>query len=171
METLEMKNRFYSFSKGKWHFIILDSTQKNPDGGYIGKLDPVQLDWLQQELHEVPASAFICIISHIPVLSICAGLFFDKTEANGDFKIQRNLMHNDFFVLKKIFINYPNIKICISGHIHLQDEVDYLGIRYYCDGAISGNWWKGPFQEFAPAYAVIELYEDGSSKRTMMNYE
>jgi hypothetical protein len=98
-------------------------------------------------------------------------LFFDKTEANGDFKIQRNLMHNDFFVLKKIFINYPNIKICISGHIHLQDEVDYLGIRYYCDGAISGNWWKGPFQEFAPAYAVIELYEDGSSKRTMMNYE
>ncbi len=37
-EAFEMKNRFYSFSKGKWHFIVLDSTQLNPAGGYIGKI-------------------------------------------------------------------------------------------------------------------------------------
>jgi 3',5'-cyclic-AMP phosphodiesterase len=171
VETLEMKNRFYSFTNGNWHFIVLDSTQLNPAGGYIGKLDDTQLDWLQQELKDVPPSTFICIVSHIPILSICAGLFFDKTEANGDLKIQRNLMHSDFLTLKKIFANYSNIKVCLSGHIHLQDEVNYLGIKYYCNGAVSGNWWKGSFQEFAPAYAVIELMEDGTSKRTMMKYE
>lgn len=171
VETLEMKNRFYSFTKGNWHFIVLDSTQQNPAGGYIGKLDAEQLDWLQKELATVPADKFICIVSHIPILSICAGLFFDKTEANGDLKIQRNLMHTDFIDLKKIFIQYPNIKVCISGHIHLQDELNYLGIKYYCNGAVSGNWWKGSFQEFAPAYAVIDLFDDGSSKRTMMKYE
>ncbi len=171
VEELAMKNRFYSFTNGNWHFIVLDSTQLNPAGGYIGKLDDTQLDWLQQELKDVPPDKFICIVSHIPILSICAGLFFDKTEANGDLKIQRNLMHSDFFMLKKLFANYSNIKVCISGHIHLQDEVNYLGIKYYCNGAVSGNWWKGSFQEFAPAYAVIELMEDGSSKRTMMKYE
>ena len=171
VETLELKNRFYSFTKDKWHFIILDSTQQNPAGGYIAKLDAEQKDWLEKELAEVPANKFICIVSHIPILSICAGLFFDKTEDNGDLKIQRNLMHTDFMPLKKTFIKYPNIKLCISGHIHLQDELEYLGIKYYCNGAISGNWWKGSFQEFAPAYAVIELFDDGSSKRTMMNYE
>lgn len=171
VETLEMKKRFYSFTKGNWHFIVLDSTQLNPAGGYIGKLDPEQMDWLQQELARVPAGKFICIVSHIPILSICAGLFLDKTEANGDLKIQRNLMHTDFLTLKKIFLNYPAIKVCISGHIHLQDELDYLGIRYYCNGAVSGNWWAGSFQEFAPAYAIIELFDDGSCKRTMMKYE
>ena len=171
VETLAMKNRFYNFTKDKWHFIVLDSTQLNPAGGYIGKLDDSQLAWLQQELEKVPSSTFICIVSHIPILSICAGLFFDKTETNGDLKIQRNLMHTDFLVLKKIFAKYANIKVCISGHIHLQDEINYLGIRYYCNGAISGNWWKGSFQEFAPAYAVMELFDDGSSKRTMMSYE
>ena len=170
-ETLEMKNRFYSFTKGKWHFIVLDSTQLNPAGGYIAYLDPDQLSWLQEELKQVPADKFICIVSHIPILSICSGLFFDKTEANGDLKIQRNLMHTDFIALKKIFLNYPNIKVCISGHIHLQDELDYLGIRYYCNGAVSGNWWKGTFQEFAPAYAVMELYDDGSCKRAFMKYD
>ena len=170
VETLQMKNRYYSFSKDKWHFIVLDSTQLNPAGGYIGKIDEEQLAWLQTELASVPKEKFICIVSHIPILSICAGLFFDKTEANGDLKIQRNLMHSDFLALKKIFINYPNIKVCISGHIHLQDELNYLGIKYYCNGAVSGNWWKGNFQEFAPAYAMLEFYNDGTSKRYMQNY-
>ena len=171
VETLAMKNRFYSFTKGNWHFIVLDSTQLNPAGGYIANLDPVQSDWLEKELSSVPADKYICIVSHIPILSICAGLFFDKTEINGDLKIQQNLMHTDFIQLKKIFIKYPSIKICISGHIHLQDELDYLGIKYYCNGAVSGNWWKGSFQEFAPAYAVIDLFNDGSFKRTMIKYE
>ena len=170
VETLQMKNRYYSFSKDKWHFIVLDSTQLNPAGGYIGKIDEEQLAWLQTELASVAKEKFICIVSHIPILSICAGLFFDKTEPNGDLKIQRNLMHSDFLTLKKIFINYPNIKVCISGHIHLQDELNYLGIKYYCNGAVSGNWWKGSFQEFAPAYAMLEFYADGTSNRYMQNY-
>ena len=171
VEEFNMPRRYYSFTKDRWHFIVLDSTQLNPAGGYIAKLDPEQLDWFQQELKQVPHDKFICLVSHIPILSICAGLYFDKTEANGDIKIQRNLMHSDFFSLKKILLQHPNIKVCISGHIHLQDELDYLGIKYYCNGAISGNWWKGSFQEFAPAYAVLEFYDDGTTRRTMHTYE
>ena len=171
VETLQLKNRYYSFTKDKWHFIVLDSTQQNPAGGYIALLDPPQLSWLEEELNKIPPDKFVCIISHIPVLSICAGLFFNKTETNGDLKIQRNLMHTDFLALKKIFARFSNIKVCISGHIHLQDEIDYLGIKYYCNGAVSGNWWNGSFQEFAPAYAVMELNDDGTSQRTMINYQ
>jgi Icc protein len=170
VENLQMKNRYYSFTKDKWHFIVLDSTQLNPAGGYIGKLDEPQLEWLKQELN-TSKDKFICFVSHIPILSICAGLFFDKNQPNGDLLIQRNLMHSDFLILKKLFIQYPNIKVCISGHIHLQDELNYLGIKYYCNGAVSGNWWKGAFQEFAPAYAVMEFYPDGTCKRTMNQYE
>jgi 3',5'-cyclic-AMP phosphodiesterase len=169
-QTLQLPKRYYSFSRDKWHFIILDSTQLNPAGGYIAYIDPEQLDWLQQELEQTK-DKFICIVSHIPILSICAGLFLEKTEANGDLRILRNLMHTDFLSLKKIFLKYPNIKICLSGHIHLQDELDYLGIKYYCNGAVSGNWWKGSFQEFAPAYAVIDLYNDGTSARRMIEYD
>jgi hypothetical protein len=97
-------------------------------------------------------------------------LFFDKTEVNGDLLIKRNLMHTDFLTLKKIFIKYPGIRVCISGHIHLQDELEYLGIKYYCNGAVSGNWWSGAYQEFEPAYAVMELHEDGTVNRTMIKY-
>lgn len=170
VDTFEMKNRYYSFTQQKWHFIVLDSTQLNPAGGYIARLDEPQLEWFTKELESVPKDHFICLVSHIPILSICAGLYFEKTEANGDLMIKRNLMHTDFLSLRKIFANTPQLKCCISGHIHMQDELTYQGIKYYCNGAVCGNWWKGAFNNFEPAYALMEFYDDGRTKRTIINY-
>ena len=170
VKELKMTDRYYHFQKGKWDFIVLDSTQLNLAGGYIGKIDEQQFAWLKNKLAEIPKDHFICIVSHIPILSICSGLFFNKNEANGDLMIKRNLMHSDFFALKALFNQYPSIKTCLSGHIHLQDEVHYHNINYFCNGAISGNWWGGAFQEFDPAYAVFEFFDDGSCKREMVDY-
>ena len=170
LHELQMQNPYYRFKKNNWHFIVLDSTQLNPAGGYIGRLDDAQFEWLKQELAKIPLAEFVCIVSHIPILSICSGLFFDKNEPNGDLIIKRNLMHTDFLKIKKLFSQYPQIKLCVSGHIHLQDELKYLGIGYYCNGAVSGAWWKGNFQEFSPAYAIFELSADGFFQRKMISY-
>ncbi len=170
VKEMKMPDRYYHFNKGNWDFIVLDSTQFNPAGGYIGKIDDEQMVWLKNKLAEIPSSQFISIISHIPILSICAGLFFNKTEPNGDLKIQRNLMHTDFIELKKLFSQYRNLKSCLSGHIHLQDEIRYLDVNYFCNGAVSGNWWNGAFQEFKPAYAFFEFFDDGTCRREMVSY-
>lgn len=170
VRELKIPNRYYHFVKGKWNFIVLDSTQLNPAGGYVGKIDEQQMLWLKNKLTEIAKDQFVVMISHIPILSIASGLFFNKTEANGDLMIKRNLMHSDFLAIKALFNQYPNIKTCLSGHVHLQDEVDYLGIKYYCNGAICGNWWKGAYQEFDPAYAVFEFFDDGTCSREMINY-
>ncbi|MBK9483903.1 MAG: hypothetical protein IPO01_01380 [Chitinophagaceae bacterium] len=89
---------------------------------------------------------------------------------NGDWKLSRALLHTDARKIKALFKQYTNIKTCLSGHIHLQDEVNYLGIKYYCNGAISGNWWGGAFQDFAPAYALFDFYSDGTVERKMIEY-
>ena len=164
-----MSGRYYSFTKGRWHFIVLDSTQEN-NGGYIARLDEEQYQWLENELASVPKDTFICIVSHIPIISFCAAMFFNDMLPNGDWKLSRVLLHTDARRIKSLFTKYPNIKTCLSGHIHLQDEVNYLGIRYFCNGAISGNWWKGAFQEFEPAYAVFDFQNDGNVSREMIEY-
>jgi 3',5'-cyclic-AMP phosphodiesterase len=97
-------------------------------------------------------------------------MFFDKNLDNGDWRLPRNLLHTDTRKLKTLFKNYKNIRCCISGHIHLQDEVEFLGIKYFCNGAVSGNWWKGAFQDFAPAYALLKFYKDGNVEREMVEY-
>jgi len=165
----KMPGKYYSFTKNNWHFIVLDSTQEN-NGGYIARLDEPQYAWLENELKAVDSSKFICIISHIPIISFCSAMFFDKMEANGNWTLSRALLHVDARRLKALFKQFPNIKTCLSGHIHLQDEVEYLGIKYYCNGAVSGNWWSGAFQDFPPAYALFEFNDNGEVNRKMIEY-
>ncbi|HET9057811.1 MAG TPA: metallophosphoesterase [Chitinophagaceae bacterium] len=165
----KMPNRFYSFEQPGWKFIVLDSAHEN-NGGYIAKIDDEQFLWLEDELRRTASTKHICIVSHIPIVSFCAAMFFDKNQDNGDWRLPRNLLHTDTRKLKSLFKNYKNIRCCISGHIHLQDEVEYLGIKYFCNGAVSGRWWKGPFQDFAPAYALMKFYKDGSVEREIVEY-
>ena len=161
-------NTYYSYTHHNWHFIVLDSIQENK-GGYIALLDEQQFSWLEKEL-EANKEKFICIISHIPIMSFCSAMFFKDMLPNGDWKLSRALLHTDARRIKDLFKKYPNIKTCLSGHIHLQDEVNYLGITYYCNGAVSGNWWNGSFQDFAPAYALFDFYKDGTVSRKMIEY-
>ena len=159
---------YYSFAHNNWHFIFLDSVQEN-NGGYIALLDNEQFAWLETELKN-NNDKFICIVSHIPIISFCSAMFFKDMLPNGDWKLSRALLHTDARKIKDLFKKYPNIKSCLSGHIHLQDEVNYLGIKYYCNGAISGSWWNGAFQDFAPAYALFNFYTDGTVERKMIEY-
>ena len=165
----KMPSRFYSFEKADWKFIVLDSAHED-NGGYVAKIDEEQFAWLENELKNTSSSAHICIISHIPIVSFCAAMFFDKNLDNGDWRLPHNLLHTDTRRLKGLFKNYSTIRCCISGHIHLQDEVEYLGIKYFCNGAVSGNWWKGAFQDFPPAYALLKFYKDGNVEREMIEY-
>lgn len=170
LKQFKIPNRYYSFDKENWRFIVLDSTQKN-EKGYIARIDEEQFTWLQHQLLNTPAEKFICIVSHIPIISFCSAMFFDDMLPNGDWKLSRVLLHVDARRLKHLFKSHPNIKACLSGHIHLQDEVHYLGIKYLCNGAVSGNWWKGSFQDFAPAYALLDFHSDGTVEREIVNYD
>ena len=165
----KLPNRYYAFEKKGWKFIILDSTQQN-GGGYIARLDEEQMNWLETELKNTPSDQHICIVSHIPIVSFCSAMFFDDHLANGDWKLSRALLHVDARKITQLFSGFKNIKCCLSGHIHLQDMVAYKNIQYYCNGAVSGNWWNGAFKGFEPAYAIFELGKDGSAKRQMFTY-
>jgi hypothetical protein len=54
--------------------------------------------------------------------------------------------------------------------MHLVERVDYLGISYYCNGAACGAWWGGPFHEFDPGYAIIDLHPDGALTNEYFSY-
>jgi len=169
LQQHKMPGRYYSFEHKGWKFIVLDSPHEN-NGGYIARIDEEQFGWLENELKQTDSARHICIVSHIPIVSFCAAVFYDKNEPNGDWKISRALLHVDSRRITDMFRNYQNIRCCLSGHIHLQDHVDYRGIPYYCNGAISGDWWNGPFKGFDPAYALFEFRDDGSVQRTMVTY-
>lgn len=162
LEMFEIPNRYRSFDRFGWHFVVLDSVQPNGEKDYLGRLDDEQFEWLQGDLAAVPKQTPILVISHIPILT--ATNFLDtKTEIEpGDFTISKSDMLMDCRRIVSLFAKYPNVKIALSGHIHMRDRVDFNGVSYLCDGAVCGSWWWGNHFETEPGYAVLDLFDDGT---------
>jgi 3',5'-cyclic AMP phosphodiesterase CpdA len=173
LERLGLANRYYSFDRAGWHFIVLDSIHTRNEVSpqpYIGKLDQEQFQWLKQDIEAVPQSTPICIASHIPLLAACE--YFDgPNEDGGEWVVPACWMHIDARDLRRLFLDHPNVRLCLSGHTHQYEVLDYLGVRYQTNGAICGNWWYGWYMSFPPAYVMVNLYDVGSSDSQFVPYE
>jgi 3',5'-cyclic-AMP phosphodiesterase len=169
-DMLHLDERYYAFKQAGWQFIVLDSIHEPPAGagGYMGQLDEAQFDWLTRTLRDTPADNPVLVLSHIPILSASAILWSSEKDKN--FEIGRGLMHTDCVPLKDLFAHHSNVKLCLSGHLHLCDRVDYNGVTYLCNGAVSGNWWKGRHEDCDEGYSVVDLYDDGSFEHEYIKY-
>ncbi|ASU32505.1 metallophosphoesterase family protein [Mucilaginibacter xinganensis] len=170
MDQLQLASRYYSFTANGWKFIMLDSVHLDLDNTwYIGKLGDEQFNWLEQELSATPQTMPVCVLSHIPVLS--ATLMVDDIEAGSNkWEILGGDMHTDTNRIISLFYRHSNVKLCLSGHIHLRDKVVYNNVTYICNGAVSGAWWEGNKRETAPGYGLIDFYDDGTFKEEYINY-
>ena len=170
-DQLGINQSYYEINKENWKILVLDSIQSKIEGkGYQGKIDEWQMEWLKSKLQESrQQNQFVMIVSHIPILSAC--VFLDgKNFKNGEWRVPETWMHGDAEELIELFDNYPNIKLAISGHIHLNDRIDYNHVTYFCNGAVSGNWWMGNYKKTAPGYAIIDLYPDGRFSNQYLKY-
>lgn len=170
MRELGLDRPYYDLARNGWHLIVLDSTTlTSPAGRYTAKLDEEQFEWLESRLNAIDPSTPILIQSHIPIL--CAAAYLDgDNETTGDWVVPGAWMHIDARRITDLFHKHPNVKVCISGHIHLLDSVVYNGVTYHCDGAVSGAWWRGSYKQTGPGYAIIDLFEDGTSKREYVSF-
>jgi Icc protein len=171
MEKMGLSTPYRSFNKAGWHFIVLDSIQPKTDGSwYTCRLDDEQFNWLQQDLAKTPASTPAIIISHVPIVSAAAVVAGNNFREGQGYVIGPGLMHTDSPRLIEVFNKYPNIKLCLSGHIHLYEQVFYNGITYISNGAVCGNWWKGIHYKTDNGYALLNLYDDGSFDNSYITY-
>jgi 3',5'-cyclic-AMP phosphodiesterase len=166
---LGMKKPYYSFDQGGWHFIILDSTF--PAGaGYTAKLDNAQFEWLQSDLAATPKTTPVVVVSHIPLLMVCA-IFDGENEQSGNWVIPGSYMHIDARRIKDLFLKHPNVKLCLSGHEHQIDRILYNNATYYCAGAVSAAWWGGKYFECTYGYALVDLFVDGTFEVNYTTFE
>lgn len=168
MEQIGLQKPYHSFTKGGWKFIILDSVHLDIDNTwYIGKLGDEQFAWLENELKATDPSMPVLVMSHIPILT--ATNLVDDDVVNKWVMLGGD-MHTDVAKIIKLFYKHPNVKLCLSGHIHLREKLVYNNVTYICNGAVSGAWWEGNKHETAPGYGLIDLYTDGSFEENYINY-
>ncbi|WP_316834173.1 metallophosphoesterase family protein [Pedobacter nutrimenti] len=152
VKRLKIPNRYYSFTKKNWHFMVLDGNNSNIS------LDPEQFSWLEQELEKVPSGDSVLLMSHYPIL--------------GTTQVLVGGGHSDCKKLKDLFYkHHGKVRVCLSGHNHLSDHTSYNDVLYCCNGSMSGYWWEkgdkesagpGYYLETPPGYAILKLYTDGT---------
>jgi 3',5'-cyclic AMP phosphodiesterase CpdA len=170
LDALELKSSYRSFDRFGWHFIVLDSVEPFQNG-YRGRLGEEQLAWLKADLAATHKRTPILVMSHIPIVS--GGLLLNDMKENKDHNIEISggLMHLDAPQIHALFRQHGNVKLCLSGHLHVLDRVEYDGISYLTSGAVSSSWWKGiRLDRFDYGYALVDLFEDGSFKHEYVTY-
>ncbi|GAA3951499.1 metallophosphoesterase [Pedobacter ginsengiterrae] len=168
MDKLNLAKPYYSFVQNGWKFIVLDSVHLDIDHTwYIGKLGDEQFNWLESELKTTNPEMPVLVMSHIPILT---ALLMIEDDIVNKWTMLGGDMHTDTSKIISLFYKHPNVKLCLSGHLHMKDKVVYNGVTYLCNGAVSGAWWNGNRRETAPGYGLIDLFADGSFEEKYVNY-
>ncbi len=169
LDTLGLDKPYRGFDAGSWRVVLLDSVQVDPAdaNGYIGQLDPAQMDWLDGELGAAKGR-HVLIVSHIPILSVTPILGTGKDLKRRE--VSNGQMHVDSAAIRALFEKHGNVRACVSGHMHRLERLDFRGVSYFCNGAVCGAWWKGPHHEANEGYAVLDLFDDGRVEREYVVY-
>lgn len=169
MERLKLETPYRTFTRGGWRFVILDSVQSDGGNSYVGELDPGQYEWLESVVAPDDRTPTL-VLSHIPIHA-STPLMLDGRDSAAGWSIPPNLMHRDGRRLVQLFSRRTQVKLCLSGHIHLLGTTLYNGVTYFSNGAVSGAWWRGPHQQTSFGFGVIDLSENGSVSAAYVDYE
>jgi 3',5'-cyclic-AMP phosphodiesterase len=160
LQKFGMKDRYYSFDRSGWHFVVLDYLRVTEPGKFTAEIDPEQMAWLRGDLSKSKNRPAL-VLSHAPVVS-AVELFSDRA------KRTEEALAVPF---GRVISNAPelvetakqgNVRAFISGHLHLVERLDLLGHTFICSGSVSGHQWTGPRMGTPEGFGVFDCQPDGT---------
>ncbi len=144
---------YYSFDYGPTHFMVLDDVTwlgalppDTPKAGshYQGGLGQQQLEWIKNDLAQIPADQMVVLFMHIPLV--------DPADVNKKAKPDKERF--DSAERKQLWelLEKRPATLSISAHTHFQEH-KFVGSDEGWNGAekhhhvinvtVSGSWWSG----------------------------
>ncbi|MBS1725340.1 MAG: metallophosphoesterase [Armatimonadetes bacterium] len=160
MEAFGMKHRYWEERVGGWRIIGLDTVHRNRVS-YYGHVDREQMAWLRSTL-EADKKTPTMVVGHMPLLSVTPLADLSTQARPMSMPVSFCSQVGNAREVINLFRQVDNVKLCLSGHTHMVDRCEFDGTTYLCGGSVSGSWWNGPHQGFAPSYTSIELMQDGT---------
>ncbi|MEY3027515.1 MAG: hypothetical protein RL136_2050 [Planctomycetota bacterium] len=162
LAELKLPERWRSFDRNGWHFIVLSSVEADPDNecSYLAKLNDAQRAWLEADLaaNTLPT----VVVSHIPIVTVTPHIRGETEVKAKSTTIPGGFVHLDAAPIHGLFRKSGRVKLVLSGHTHLVDRCEADGVTYCCSGAVCGGWWKPHATYCEPTWALIDLMDDGS---------
>jgi Icc protein len=141
----------YSFDHRGWHFMVLDSIGKTPDRTYFGTVDEEQMAWIADDLKNTGKDTPLVVAAHMPFVSVIRQIREGSTTANTDGWVIANAKE-----VLELFQGY-NLKLVLQGHLHSLEEIEVGGITFLTGGAVSADWWEGPFHGLEEGFVLVKI--------------
>ena len=164
-EVLKMPAPYFAVENGGWLILSLNSMCSWPS---YAMLNEEHFRWLENTLAKNALP--VVVLSHVPILSVTSQVYGDSTRKENNNLIPGTWHHADCWRITEVFRRHPEVKLCLSGHMHTQDHVRYRNVDYICGGAVSGAWWNGSEYGFPPCYGKLDLYADGTFNYEFIDY-
>jgi 3',5'-cyclic AMP phosphodiesterase CpdA len=130
-ERLGNGHTYRSFDHKGWHFVLLDSIERDEGGQYRGYIDEDQMRWLSEDLGKLEEGRLVCVALHIPLATIFAQIHISSTRA----PLPYFIVNNGTKVIS-LLSNY-NVKLVLQGHHHIVEELKFMNTTYLSGGSIS----------------------------------
>jgi len=160
---LDLERPYYGVDLSTWRLLVLDSVQRGGRHGFYSELDEAQTEWFKQEL-EAAKGRPVLIMSHVPFVAGPADMFSSKLHAPNDqgvWPLPGHHLHRDSYEIVQLLRQYPNVKLCIAGHVHARQRIEYAGTWFIGSPPLCGEWWRGDYLGLPPGFSVLDLFEDG----------
>ncbi|MBN2071722.1 MAG: metallophosphoesterase [Candidatus Krumholzibacteriota bacterium] len=151
MEKIGGGSTYRSFDFRGWHFILLDTIEFRVDRRYFGFVGKKQLEWIARDLEKTGRDKPIILAGHIPLVTA----FRQIKEGAASISPPAEVVVNSHEVLA-LFDRY-NLKLVLQGHLHIVEQIAIRGTHFVTGGAVSGAWWKGPYEGFPEGFVVIDI--------------
>ena len=152
LSHMRLDRTYYSFNAVGYHFVVLDSIRVT--GGklhYQGMISSEQLEWMKHDLSRIHASTPVVLVTHMPLLTA----FFSATEG-ATFAAKANRVVTNNLEVLKLIENY-NVILVLQGHLHISELIRWRDITFIVGGAVSGQWWRGPWHGTQEGFNLLTL--------------
>jgi 3',5'-cyclic AMP phosphodiesterase CpdA len=142
---------WYSFDHKGWHFIVLKSIEPTESRGYMGLINPAQLEWLKNDLASVDPKTPIVVSTHIPFITV-----YDQWQNGGQYvNGPGSVITNGKEVMA--LLRTRNLKLVLQGHQHYLEDIEVDGVHFITGGAVSAAWWGGPNGTLQEGFLLIRV--------------
>jgi 3',5'-cyclic AMP phosphodiesterase CpdA len=147
-------HRFQRIDRNGWVFLLLDSVVKDGKGGYEGGIDAEEMQWIKEQLANIPTETPIIISTHIPFMTLEAQIFQGSTAANNRAEVIVNAKE-----VLNLFKGH-NLKLVLQGHLHYYETMYAMGTSYVTGGSVAASWWEGPYEGTEEGFLLLKVKDN-----------
>lgn len=152
---LGVARTYYSFDALGYHFVVLDAVEVTGDElKYQGRVWPEEMEWLREDLSRVATGMPVIAVTHLPLLTA----FYTVTDGATVAAPRNRVVVNSREVLD-VFARH-RLLLVLQGHMHALELLRWRHTTFITGGAISGQWWRGPWHGTEEGFCILTLRGD-----------